>query len=500
MSTHETSYDELPYPSSPLDYCHPRRLEAMAALFGMDPPPVPTARVLELGCGDGSHLLPQAECYPSARFVGIDSAESPIAQARSVAETLQLTNVELHHGDIRQVDRDWGEFDYVVAHGLYSWVPPEVQDALLRILQANLAPSGVAYVSYNTLPGWHRRAAVRDVMLFYTEQYDDPRKKAAEARRVLQWVADAARQGSSYRSYLEEEIKALANEPDGYLYHEYLEEHNRPMYFRDFVSRAAAFGLQYLGEAIYPHMRPLDLPAKARDVVEQMPLEDGEQLMDFARNRMFRRTLLCRRDVALDRDTGPESLSKFQLSMASEVDRAGFDLKDPRPAQMLVAGTAFTVTGPSVKAAVAELCGRFPATMSLADLCAAARDSLAASGAAGGPAGEMETGAIESFLWQLVTYAAIDFYIHPGPLAAEVSPRPAVSPLARYQAKLGDQVTNRKHVRVPLDALSLRLVALLDGNHPREEIVGRVAAEGGASEQQVAAALEQLCKQALLVA
>jgi hypothetical protein len=182
------------------------------------------------------------------------------------------------------------------------------------------------------------------------------------------------------------------------------------------------------------------------------------------------------------------------------VGRADFDLNDPRPARMLVAGTAFTVAGPSVKAAVAELCSRFPAAVSLVDLHGAARERLATSGPAGKSAGEIETGAIESFLWQLVTYGAIDFYIHPGPLAAEVSSRPAVSPLVRYQAKLGDQVTNRKHVRVPLDALSLRLVALLDGNHPREEIVGRVAAEGGASEQQVAASLERLCKQALLIA
>ncbi len=519
MTSQETTYDEIPYPNAPLDYCHPRRLQAVAAMFGLKAPPMETARVLELGCGDGSNLLPQAELYPAARFVGVDLAPTQIDQGQAMAAASQLTNVQLRCADVMEIDRGWGEFDYIVAHGLFSWVPPRVRDALFHVLSENLSRSGVAYVSYNTLPGWHARTAVRDLMLQHAAHFDDPREKIRQARAILQWVADGAFGRDSYRSYLKEEIEMLSQKEDGYLYHEYLEENNDPFYFHQFVARATDAGLQYLGEADFHAMLPLDLPEKVREPVAEMPLEQAEQIMDFLRNRSFRRTLLCRREVQLDRNVGPQVLDRFQFCLASEVERLEVDLKDPEPLEMRVGGNTVKVAEPILQAAVAELCDTFPASVGLTELREAAERRLAESGVqdAGAQDGEMDF--IAHFLWKLLTRGVIEFCVEPARFVAGVGPCPTVTLFVRRQAELGDYVTSRKHFQVQLDALSRRMIALLDGRNSRESIARQIAEEvasgtltlpahespppgedGKSIEERVAMTLERLAKLALFVA
>ena len=82
---------------------------------------------------------------------------------------LGLTNVTLRHASITDVDESYGKFDYIIAHGVFSWIPTEVREKLLDICAKNMAPGGVAYVSYNTYPGWYLRGAAHDLMKFHTE-------------------------------------------------------------------------------------------------------------------------------------------------------------------------------------------------------------------------------------------------------------------------------------------------------------------------------------------
>jgi SAM-dependent methyltransferase len=137
---------------------HPDRLAAMARLFGMRPAPVTACRVLELGCGSGANLIPQAYYLPESRFTGIDMAAEPIAVARAMAGDLGLSNIDLRVADLRDLGTEVGEFDYIFAHGLYSWIPADVRDRLLAVCSERLAPQGVAFVSYNVYPGLSRQS------------------------------------------------------------------------------------------------------------------------------------------------------------------------------------------------------------------------------------------------------------------------------------------------------------------------------------------------------
>ena len=84
------------------------------------------------------------------------------------------------------VGEDFGRFDYVICHGVYSWVPEAVQDRILEICARNLTPDGVAYVSYNTYPGWHARGLARDLMGFHVRRIAAAKARATEARAILE--------------------------------------------------------------------------------------------------------------------------------------------------------------------------------------------------------------------------------------------------------------------------------------------------------------------------
>src|SRR5580658_10025377 len=181
-----TDYDVLPYPTKPRPQTHVERLAAVGKLFGMAPAPVEHCRVLEIGCGAGGNLIPMAYALPGSTFAGVDLAASAIAEAQQLAGELELRNLALHARDLREIGDDWGEFDYIVAHGLYSWVPPEVREGLLAVCRARMAPEGIAFLSYNAYPGGHMRQMLREMMLHRTRYAANAREKVAQARQFLE--------------------------------------------------------------------------------------------------------------------------------------------------------------------------------------------------------------------------------------------------------------------------------------------------------------------------
>jgi SAM-dependent methyltransferase len=239
--------------------------------------------VLEIGCGNGGNLLPLAYHLPGAEFVGIDLARTAITTARNVARALGLRNVELRAADLRTLGARDGQFDYILAHGLYSWVPSEIREALFALCRNRLKPQGVAYVSYNVFPGRYRRHALRHMLLWATRGIEDPRKRIAAARKFP-------------------ETKAL---PDDVLFHDDLAAVNDPSWFHEFVAQAARYKLQFLGEAD-PH-EMFDLRGRVQDL-------EGEQREDWRKQRSFRQTLLCRAEVPLRRQVSAAQMDRFLFS------------------------------------------------------------------------------------------------------------------------------------------------------------------------------------------
>ena len=298
-STLTSYYDAVPYESHPFPQTAVEHLEAIAYLFGLQAPPPASARVLELGCASGGNLIPFAARHPQASAMGLDLSKVQVEQGAGAILRAALANVELRVFDLAQVDASFGQFDYIVCHGVYSWVPGPVQDAILRICCENLAPDGVAYVSYNAYPGWKAREIVRDAMILRGGPRDTPEEKLSYARGMLEFLEQSARADSVLKKTLDETMPIVRRSSSDYLLHEFLEPCNAPCYFKEFVARAEARGLAYLGDAEPSSMFVQNYGDKVR---EPLLRECGgsqvlmEQYLDFLVNRTFRQTLLVKQD------------------------------------------------------------------------------------------------------------------------------------------------------------------------------------------------------------
>jgi SAM-dependent methyltransferase len=181
----------------------------------MKPPGVHRARVLEIGCGSGANLIPMAVELPEGSFLGIDQSARHVAQGHAMIEAGELKNVELRHASILDVGPELGTFDYIICHGVFSWVAPQVQQRILSLCTATLAPDGVAYVSYNTLPGWHMRGILREAMLFHLDGEADPRQSIRKAPEVLDFLVQLPWGPENYDLTMLKDMRAAIVREDG---------------------------------------------------------------------------------------------------------------------------------------------------------------------------------------------------------------------------------------------------------------------------------------------
>ena len=284
------------------------------------PAPAQRCRVLEIGCAGGGNIVPMAYGLPDATFVGLDRSARQIERATAFAAGLGLRNIELHAMDLLDVTTDLDTFDYIVAHGMYSWVPQDVRDTILAICCDHLAPAGLVYVSYNTLPGWHSMRAVREMMLFHTRHITDPRARARAARSLILQLRSMIPDGeSSSRAavldeYVDGRIGRFAGDDvweDAAMLHDELGAVNEPVYFHDFIEHARRHGLRYVADATFPEVMAGGLARGSVARLQEMAADriELEQYLDFARQTSFRRTLLCHAAVGVDEATAQRLLT-----------------------------------------------------------------------------------------------------------------------------------------------------------------------------------------------
>ena len=305
------TYDEIPYPSEPVPQTHPDRLATIARLFGIRPQAIDCCRVLELGCGTGGNLIPMAERHPGSSFVGVDYSLNQVVAGREAIRALGLENIELTHLDILHAGVELGTYDYIICHGVYSWVSAELQEKVLDLCKACLAPQGVAYVSYNAYPAWHLRSIVRELAWNGISRDERPAERVGQLRRALTFLGGAlADENTPYAKFMRDDFEFVLNQPNNYLFHEYFEEENDPLYFHEFAARATRHGLLYVGDAVLQTMFPANLGSVAEKNMAPFSSDviSAEQHMDALRSRSFRQTLLCHAGVPLKRHLGPASL------------------------------------------------------------------------------------------------------------------------------------------------------------------------------------------------
>jgi len=311
------NFDSVPYPSLTFTKTSPERLATQAAVNGMRGADPRECKYLELGCGDGTNLLAHAYMYPESQFLGIDLSQTHIDSANGAIADLGIRNTVFKQMDVMDLRAgDLGQFDYIVAHGLFSWVPESVRQRILEIYSEYLAPKGVGYISYNTYPGCHIRDMMREIIQFHTRDLNEPMKKVNSAVSILKFLGDVTDADSTYQMILREEFEGLIGRAPGNIYHDDLADFNKPFYFYEFVEMLAAIDMQYLSEADVEASNTGTLPPDAVRVLDTYSsnLIEREQYLDFIRCVRFRSTLFCRDTSVLDRNYLQDHLNEFYIA------------------------------------------------------------------------------------------------------------------------------------------------------------------------------------------
>jgi methyltransferase-like protein len=465
------SYDALPYDSLPYSSTHPDHLATIATLFGMHPPNVDSARVLELGCAAGGNLIPLAVAIPSATFVGIDFSKRQLDDGWKVIERLGLKNIELQHRNISDVGPEDGKFDYILCHGVFSWVSREVQEQILSICSENLSSNGIAYISYNTNPGWYMRGMVRQMMCYHARQFDDPKSQVEQARALLDFLIEAGTAGDeAYRALLHRELNILRGRQDSYLFHEHLEEVNEPLFFYEFIERAEKHELRYLAETQFNEMVAANLGSDVDRTLRELNvgLIPTEQYLDFLRNRTFRRTLLCHRDIRLSRRIGTEQLSGMYISCALQPSGENREMSDHSEMSFQLGnGPTVTVSKPLLKATLRGLGRISPEPVLFDSMPAFANNELGSIRVRDAENHQRDLNEIGGMLLELLAKDLITLRNRPLRYTTSPGDRPLVSPLIRLQFGKQPHVTTLAHSMLQLSDLSKRLIPMLDGKHDR---------------------------------
>ena len=297
MSTIQADYESTPYPHYVHPLTDPARVAVLGRIFGMRPADPGAARVLEIGCGAGSNLLAMASRLPGSRFLGLDFAGTDIASARALAAEAGLDNVEFRQQDLLTWEPGGARFDYIIAWGVFSWVPDQMKDRLLALCRECLVPEGIACISYMTYPGCKQAESLRDLLLLRTAGLTGASEKISLAHQTLDFLDRAYASlpaEMAHAGFLRSEVRRIREKEGNFLLHDDLEEKRDPFYLLQFTNWAGRHGLRYLGDAEFHAMLLENLPLESARELAAMPLNqlETEQMIDYVVNRSFRATLL----------------------------------------------------------------------------------------------------------------------------------------------------------------------------------------------------------------
>jgi SAM-dependent methyltransferase len=476
-------HDVVAYPGHAFPDTHPDRLAAMALLHGLNPTPVERCRVLEVGCNSGANLIPMAYAMPGSEFVGFDLAGLPIERGQQRIRELGLRNIRLFQANLLDIGPDrnpeLGQFDYIIAHGVYSWVPPDVSGRLLDLCSRLLAPNGIAFISYNALPGCHLRSLIRDAMLLCGEGIENPEERVASGIAFLRFLHEARGEDDAYGKLLAEQFEKLTERDPYVTFHDELCEAYHAVSFLDFVNRARAHGLDYLSESTLPPPTDPSYRAEIRAALEEAAPGDPlrqEQMLDYIRGRFYRETLLCRTGLAVARDFSTVHLRRLHFaSQATSSPSATPGAVD----FTLPSGTRMELMRPGAIAFLKALEDAWPNALSYEEILERAVGSALALD---------EDGRL--LLIRMVVAKMVELRSWSAPAARQVSTRPRASACSRLDA-LGQDARAREeavsllHTTIRLDDPRLScLLGLLDGTRDQVALLDAMQAAFPASPRQ----------------
>lgn len=445
----------------------------MARLFGLSPASPSSASVLELGCGDGTNLIGMAFSNPTARFVGIDASDVHIRTGREALREVGLDNLELIQADISTVDFGKRRFDYIIVHGVYSWVKEPVRKRIMSIARDFLSDQGVVFISYNVLPGFASLESVRAIARFFTAPSRSLSDRVARARLAFTQIGKTLMgQAGPYAQILRDRIDFIATMPDSYVAHEVLAEESTPFYFADFIKTAGAFGLQYLGEPTVAEMLPGTVPQSSIDTLSRINDQVAqEQVLDFVKGRAFRQTLLCHSGRRLVRTISSNLMGTFAFRALYTPENQGINTSSGIIGRFRsLSGLGFETSSAFATAAFLRLSQESTRFVDFPEIVEFGRAAIF-SGERRSLSENAEMGGMQKHLLRLLMQGMVEISTVPTAKTSDSKRGPRVSALARFQAARSNRVTNRLHHSVELDTIARRVVVLCDGTRTWEEIL-----------------------------
>ncbi|MDX3986653.1 MAG: class I SAM-dependent methyltransferase [Achromobacter sp.] len=471
------SYDETPYTSNAFPFTAPGHLHAVAHLYGVTTPLPSEARVLELGCAAGGNLLPFVLAHPKAKAVGVDLSPQQIASGQLLIDQLKIRNLELRAMSITDIDATWGKFDYIICHGVFSWVPPEVREAILRVCRENLKPNGLAYISYNTYPGWKASDIVRDAMLLNSYAARSPQEKLGRAKQMLSLLEHGLWAGNAMNGALTRAAHQVAKQSDDYLAHEYLEAVNSPCYFLEFVAAIQQSGMAYLTDAepqsTFPSTYGANVVEHLKDLDVETTREMREQYLDFAVGRQFRKSLIMHAEQASMLLDNPEATHFRSMHFAAKIETIS-DRNPGRPAErayLLAPGNTLTTESFALIAVLERLKDAWPASVPFAALSAAVALTMPTANS------DAHSSATLSSLTLLMNANALQFRLEPAPYTTD-EPTLSLIPgalklltaIESRDGRIGAHNFWHQAVKLNMESATLFVTKLLDGSRTRQEL------------------------------
>lgn len=480
MAPTVTPYDSVPYPDLAFVQTHPDRLATIATLFGVQAARPDSCRVLELGCGSGGNLIPMAATLPNSQFLGVDLASTAINLAKERTRRLGLSNVEFHCADLLTWAPPQADYDYIIGHGLFSWVPEPVRLAVLSLCDRYLAPRGIAYLSYNVYPGCHIRKMLAEILQFHTQGFGAPEEKIEQAQSMLKLMLAAQTKVNEFSAFLKHEAEwILDRASSSVLYHDDLAEFNQPYYFHQFMALAHQHHLQYVGESDLHEMQDHLYPEPVVNALKQLGNHRvmKEQYLDFLKCRRFRQTLLCRAGLVVQDRPHAKQIPQYSISAQVKPVSEAPDLspgivekfEGPR-------GGTMQIDQPLTKAAMLELRAQWPRPIAFFDLVRFADARLGAPIAAGAIENRPEVEEFAEVILAAAWAGLLELHAHPPAWSSTPSERPVLSPVARLQLEPGPGlITTLRHTGARIDdPVTRKLLLLLDGTRTLTDLVEEI--------------------------
>lgn len=467
------AYDTTPYAGQPFCFSHPSALCAYGRLYGMTSVPPERSRVLEMGCGDGANIIPMAHQFANSEFVGVDLSSVQIGMGQEQIDALKLNNIRLQVRNIMDIDPADGIFDYIIVHGVYSWVPDPVKEQILAVCRNQLAPQGVAYISYNVLPGWQFNKSMRDLMLFRTRGIEDARERTKAAYAIIKTLVVCTRESDRIhdveRRFFARSLEAF-DDPSSYLLHEYLETDSDPFYFYQFASALERNGLQYICDAEQYEFELDSLPGDAAKQFETISQggNDLEQYIDFLKNTRFRRSLVCHDGMDLNSDYRSERIADlFAATTVIPVLDTPEENREQATAFRTSEGRRFRTQHPFALAILRTLSDIRPCTMKLSRLIEAVQDQSPSNPHHDAKQANERIG---HAIYSLFFSGVVELLGASRPCTLEIGKHPRASAIARRMAP-SKRVTNLAHRTIVMDdELACFVLAHLDGTRDRSDL------------------------------